>query len=110
VKVVFYRVAQEALNNIAKHSGARRVAARLECGPEGVNLRIQDDGLGFEPGAVTPDHMGMAIMRERAASIGAALQIETQPGQGTTVRLDWSPAGKEGIDEHASTDQGDAGR
>jgi nitrate/nitrite-specific signal transduction histidine kinase len=110
VKVVFYRVAQEALNNIAKHSGARRVAARLECGPNGVSLCIQDDGLGFEPGAVTPDHMGMAIMRERAASIGAALEIETQPGQGTMVKLDWSPARKEGLDEHASADQGDAGR
>jgi nitrate/nitrite-specific signal transduction histidine kinase len=110
VKVVFYRVAQEALNNIAKHSGARKVSAQLECGPDRLNLCIKDDGLGFEPGSITPDHMGMAIMRERASSIGARLTIDTQPGQGTMVKLDWGPARKEGLDEHSSANQGDAGR
>jgi nitrate/nitrite-specific signal transduction histidine kinase len=94
VKIVFYRVAQEALNNIAKHSGARLVELHLECQPGHVNLYIQDDGLGFEAGALTPDHMGMAIMRERADSIGADLKIESQLGQGTTVALDWRSAQK----------------
>jgi nitrate/nitrite-specific signal transduction histidine kinase len=89
VKIVFYRVAQEALNNIAKHSGARQVDLHLECQPGHMNLCIQDDGLGFEAGSLTPDHMGMAIMRERAHSIGASLKIESQAGQGTTVELDW---------------------
>jgi nitrate/nitrite-specific signal transduction histidine kinase len=92
VKIVFYRVAQEALNNIAKHSGARQVELQLECQPGQLNLRIQDDGLGFEPVSITPDHMGMAIMRERASSIGASLKIESQVGQGTTVELDWRSA------------------
>jgi len=95
VKIVFYRVAQEALNNIAKHSGARQVELRLECQPGQMNLSIKDDGLGFDPGAITPDHLGIAIMRERAGSIGASLKIESQPGQGTTVELDWRSTRKD---------------
>jgi len=89
VKLVFYRAAQEALNNIAKHSGARQVEIHLGCQAGHMNLCIKDDGLGFDPGAIPADHMGIAIMRERASSIGACLKIESQPGQGTTVELDW---------------------
>jgi nitrate/nitrite-specific signal transduction histidine kinase len=95
VKIVFYRVAQEALNNIAKHSGARQVDVHLECQTGGMNMLIKDDGLGFDPGCITPEHLGIAIMRERANSIGASLMIESQPGQGTTVELDWRSARKE---------------
>ncbi len=95
VKIVFYRVAQEALNNIAKHSGARQVDVRLECQPGQMNLLIKDDGLGFDPGSITPEHLGIAIMRERANSIGASLKIESQLGQGTTVELDWRSARKD---------------
>ena len=95
VKLVFYRVAQEAMNNIAKHSGARQVDIHLECQPGRLNLCIKDDGLGFEPDSLPPGHMGIAIMRERANSIGASLKIESQPGQGTTVELDWRSARKD---------------
>jgi signal transduction histidine kinase len=95
VKLVFYRVAQEVLNNIAKHSGARQVELRLECQPGRLNMLIKDDGLGFDPTSITPDHLGMAIMRERANSIGASLKIESQVGLGTTVELNWSSARKE---------------
>ena len=95
VKIVFYRVAQEALNNIAKHSGARQVDVRLECQPGQMNLFIKDDGLGFDPDSITSEHLGIAIMRERANSIGASLKIESQPGQGTTAELDWRSARKE---------------
>jgi two-component system nitrate/nitrite sensor histidine kinase NarX len=89
VKIVFYRVAQEALNNIAKHSGARQVDLRLECQPGQMKLFIKDDGLGFEPDSIPADHMGIVIMRERASSVGACLKIESQSGQGTTVNLEW---------------------
>jgi nitrate/nitrite-specific signal transduction histidine kinase len=95
VKVAFYRVAQEALNNIAKHAGARRVELHLDCQPGHLHLCIQDDGLGFDAGSIPPGHMGVAIMRERASSIGAFLKIESQLGQGTTVELDWRPAQKD---------------
>jgi two-component system nitrate/nitrite sensor histidine kinase NarX len=109
VKIVFYRVAQEALNNIAKHSGARQVELHLECQPGQMNLLIKDDGLGFDPDSIPPDHLGIAIMRERASSIGASLQIESQIGQGTTVELDWRSTRKEETDEYTSKDPGDAG-
>jgi nitrate/nitrite-specific signal transduction histidine kinase len=89
VKIVFYRVAQEALNNIAKHSGARQVSLHLEYQPSHLHLRIQDDGLGFDSSSIPPGHMGVAIMRERASSIGAELIIKSQPEQGTTVTLDF---------------------
>jgi two-component system nitrate/nitrite sensor histidine kinase NarX len=106
VKIVFYRVAQEALNNIAKHSGARQVELQLRCQPGHVNLCIQDDGLGFEPSLLPPGHMGVAIMRERAGSIGATLMIESQVGQGTTVELDWRAARKEEIDGYTPDNPG----
>jgi nitrate/nitrite-specific signal transduction histidine kinase len=92
VKIVFYRVAQEALNNIAKHSGAREVKLHLECQPGQMSLTIQDDGLGFEPDSMEPGHMGISFMRERASSIGACLSVESRMGQGTTVELDWRSA------------------
>jgi len=107
VKLVFYRVAQEALNNVAKHSGARQVDLHLECQPGQLSLFIKDDGLGFDPDSITPDHMGIAIMRERASSIGARLKIESQLSQGTTVELDWIQGRKDGTDEHYSDDPGD---
>jgi signal transduction histidine kinase len=92
VKLVYYRVAQEALNNIAKHSGARQVKLYLSCQPDQMKLTIEDDGLGFDPGAITPDHLGMAIMRERANSIGANLVIDSKVGTGTSVELVWNPS------------------
>jgi two-component system nitrate/nitrite sensor histidine kinase NarX len=60
-----------------------------------MNLMIKDDGLGFEAGSSTPDHLGIAIMRERAISIGAILKIESQVGVGTTVELAWISARKD---------------
>jgi nitrate/nitrite-specific signal transduction histidine kinase len=95
VKIVFYRVAQEALNNIAKHSGARQVELRLEYKSGHMNMLIKDDGLGFEPDAISPGHLGIAIMHERANSIEANLKIESQSGQGTTVELDWKQERKD---------------
>ena len=95
VKIVFYRVAQEALNNIAKYAGARQVDLHLECQPGQLSLLIKDDGLGFDPDSITPEHLGIAIMRERANSIGASLKIESQVSQGTTIELDWRSTRKD---------------
>lgn len=99
VKLVFYRVAQEALNNIAKHSGARQVDVYLECQTDHMVLKIKDDGLGFDPSAITPDHLGMAIMHERANSIGASLSIDSLIGIGTSVKLDWKPVREDEANE-----------
>ncbi len=79
------------MNNIAKHSGARHVELRLDCQPGHLHICIQDDGLGFDASAIPSGHLGVGIMRERAGSIGASLKIESQPGQGTTVAMDWAP-------------------
>lgn len=95
VKIVFYRVAQEALNNIAKHAGARQVTLSLQCNPDHLNLSIKDDGLGFDIGTIPPSHLGIGIMRERAGSIGARFSIESQIGLGTIVDLDWKPRWRE---------------
>ncbi|HET8567122.1 MAG TPA: sensor histidine kinase [Solirubrobacterales bacterium] len=86
-QLVVYRVAQEALSNAARHSGAGRVEVRLrrtEGG--GVVLEVADDGRGF---AFDESERGLGIggMRERALLIGAELTIESRPGRGTTVRL-----------------------
>lgn len=89
VKIGFYRIAQEALNNISKHSRARQVTIHLFEGPQGVQMEIRDDGIGFERGKHSPDHFGLAIMEERAQSIGACYRIESQPGSGTCIHVQW---------------------
>jgi signal transduction histidine kinase len=89
VKVALYRIAQEALNNVAKHSGARQATVRLCCGSKQVALHIVDDGQGFDVDAVPPTHLGVGIMRERAEAIGAELVIRSEPGRGTEVSASW---------------------
>jgi len=86
-QLVVYRVAQEALNNAARHSEAQRVEVRLRReGEGGVVLEVSDDGRGF---AFDESQRGLGIggMRERALLVGAELTIESRPGAGTTVRL-----------------------
>lgn len=90
VQIALYRIAQEALNNVAKHAGASYVSVDLRCRPDGVDLRIGDDGRGFNQGAVSPEHLGLGIMRERADAIGAVLCVESRPGHGTQVAVSWS--------------------
>jgi two-component system nitrate/nitrite sensor histidine kinase NarX len=89
VKIVFYRVTQEALNNIAKHAEASRVTINLACQPECVTLDVTDDGRGFDPDQVAPQKLGLGIMQERAVSIGAALALDSYPGNGTRLTLSW---------------------
>jgi ligand-binding sensor domain-containing protein/signal transduction histidine kinase len=89
-KVVLYRIAQEALNNIAKHAEANGVAIRIVCDAAKVELLVEDDGVGFDPDTVLPDHLGLSIMKERAETIGAELLVESKPNEGTRVKLVWS--------------------
>ncbi|MDX6604856.1 MAG: two-component system, NarL family, sensor histidine kinase UhpB [Solirubrobacterales bacterium] len=86
-QLVVYRVAQEALSNAARHSGAGRVDVRLRRrSGGGVELEVADDGRGFAFDE-SEGGLGIAGMRERALLIGAELTIESRPGRGTTVRL-----------------------
>jgi signal transduction histidine kinase len=90
VQVTFYRVAQEAFNNIMKHATAAEAWVQVDAQPQLARLTIRDDGLGFDPGASQPGHLGVGIMRERADRIGAEIEIKSQPGQGTEIILFWS--------------------
>ncbi len=82
-----FRIAQEALNNIVKHSGARRVDLRLHLA-EPFWIEVQDDGQGFEVEQARQGRgVGLSSMRERAAEIGWSLQIFSEPGSGTRIHL-----------------------
>jgi signal transduction histidine kinase len=91
VQVTLYRLCQEALSNIGKHAPeAQRVTLQLQHAPGAVELRIHDDGLGFDPDDTPAGHTGLSIMHERAESIGAALAISSRRGEGTTVNVRWT--------------------
>jgi signal transduction histidine kinase len=90
VQVALYRLCQEGLNNIAKHAGARRVDIQLQYETGAVELRIQDDGRGFDPEQTPPGHYGLSMMRERATAVGATLSITSQLGHGTEIVIRWA--------------------
>jgi signal transduction histidine kinase len=99
VQTNFYRIAQEALNNVVKHAQAEQVSMSLSTAslapqPDGgaryeVKLVIQDDGVGYSGDQRRSDQLGISIMQERAAAIRAHLIQESQPGHGTQVTLIW---------------------
>ena len=84
-----YRVAEESLQNIAKHSRAKSVSVRLGFKKGAVVLTIQDDGAGFDPKAVKGHGgLGLISMKERAHSVNGKLTITAQPGHGTQITLE----------------------
>jgi len=95
VKLVFYRVAQEALNNVSKHSGAKNAVLELNVNEDarlGIivgYLSVTDDGKGFDPQNRKSGRFGLGIMKERAESAGAKLKITSAAGCGTKVELEW---------------------
>ncbi len=107
VKLAFYRIVQEALNNVAKHSGAdtieielksrmpatirkpRRISTGRRVFSESVFLLIRDNGRGFDPKAVQGKQLGLGIMQERALNAQVQLSIRSKPGRGTEVTLRW---------------------
>jgi ligand-binding sensor domain-containing protein/signal transduction histidine kinase len=102
VHVALYRIAQEALNNVVKHAHASQVTIRLCCLPQTageqkrrVELYVRDDGCGFDPSGVSPDRLGLGIIRERAQAIGATLEIGSQRGCGTQITAVWQEGEKQ---------------
>lgn len=84
-----YRVAQEALTNIGKHARPNRVSVTAHVHDHRLRLTIEDDGLGFDGHAAPGSHhLGLAGVRERLASIGGELSVETAMGKGTTIYAD----------------------
>jgi signal transduction histidine kinase len=94
VRVIAYRIAQEALTNVRVHARATRVDVGLEEARGGLLLTIADDGVGFDPGRAEagprPGHLGLTSMRERATMAGGWHRIDSRPGQGTVVKF-WLP-------------------
>src|SRR5262249_37301868 len=83
----FWRVAQEAVTHVERPGTASRLQVRWWCDGSSAVLQVSDDGRGFSPGVNgRPDSYGILGMRERAASIGATLDIDSVEGQGATVR------------------------
>lgn len=98
VRVILYRIAQEALVNVRKHAHATKVEIALEEGDEGYTLQVRDDGVGFEPSAISDpslSHIGLTSMRERASLAGGWFRIESTSGSGTIAEA-WLPQAEEG--------------
>ena len=94
-EVHLLRIVQEALANVHKHAQARHACVRLQAGPQGLTLEVEDDGRGM-PSAVYSQpvalsdvrgHFGLRIMRERAEAMGGQLSLHSAPGQGTRVQV-----------------------
>jgi signal transduction histidine kinase len=85
-----FRIAQEALQNALRHAQAARIEVRLEDGGGRLLLTVADDGRGFDPAApvLRSRRLGLTSMEERASELGGRLSVESQPGSGTTVRLE----------------------
>jgi signal transduction histidine kinase/ligand-binding sensor domain-containing protein len=95
------RIAQEAITNAVRHSGARTIEVALDSTPEQLRLTVRDDGAGFSVNGhdlQQPGHYGLIGMRERATQIQGKLQVESAIGQGTTVKLELDVARKKNAD------------
>jgi signal transduction histidine kinase len=86
VKEALFRIAQEALNNTAKHAQASHVELRLTSLGETLVAEIRDDGAGFDAGGEFPGHLGLQSMRERALRLGGKVEVISATGHGTIVR------------------------
>jgi signal transduction histidine kinase len=87
VKEILYRISQEAIHNIVKHAHATQVALVLECSENQICLEITDNGIGFDPLAAYPGHLGLQSMRERAVQCQGQIQIDSAPDRGTKIQF-----------------------
>jgi len=84
-----YRIAQEALGNVAKHAKAKQAGVRLTRSDSRVCLVVSDDGVGFNPeGSGKAGGLGLINMRERVAQLNGTFEFESKPGHGTTVKVE----------------------
>lgn len=109
VETTLFRIVQEALTNVAKHAGAGQVTVALARIAGGVELVVADDGVGMDPGRTCSQAAGsgwgLAIMAERARSVGAGFRISAQPGQGTRIEVHIANGLWETTDDHHGTDR-----
>lgn len=89
VKITLYRIAQEALNNASRHADPSRIKVYCSSDQEIIHMTVRDDGKGFNYSEKLNSRMGLGIMQERAGDIGASLGVESFPGSGTTIKVEW---------------------
>ena len=89
--VAIYRIAQEALHNVASHARATRVRLRFRTLDDAVELRIVDDGIGLPLNGNRREGLGLTTMRERAESLGGRFSLVSAPGKGCQIRVRWRP-------------------
>jgi signal transduction histidine kinase len=97
---------QEALSNVRKHSGATKVSVALRSTRTFVGLVVTDNGDGFDPRRLDHERLGLAGISERVRLLGGAVEIETSPGAGTTVRAtlpQWRPTTPAAATVYAAT-------
>ena len=104
--MALFRIAQEALQNVSRHSGAGEAWVMLDLTGPAARLTVRDDGRGFDEATVTPEHFGLAIMRERAADAGVVVAVDSAPGAGTTVTAEWRQDGASMTEGGAVPDAG----
>jgi PAS domain S-box-containing protein len=85
VEDALYRIGQEGLHNVVRHAAASRAGVEISRVPDGVLLRVVDDGRGFDPATVPDGHLGLTGMRARAERLGGRFQVRSGPGEGTIV-------------------------
>jgi len=97
VKINVFRIIQEALSNVVKHAGAREAMISIDFMPDGIEVKVRDDGRGMD-GSPRGDraHLGLATMRERAELLGGELEVSSAPGEGTLVYLQVPKRNEEG--------------
>jgi signal transduction histidine kinase len=83
-----YRLALEALANVVKHARASSATVHIAARDDTVSIEVSDDGRGFDPGAVGPEHFGLRSMRGRVADLGGRLEVMSTPGRGTVLRVE----------------------
>jgi PAS domain S-box-containing protein len=89
VQIALYRICQETLNNIAKHSWATQVEIDISYDQDAIQLRLCDNGRGFDPDRIASGHYGLEMIRERAEAVDADLEIASLPGEGTEISFRW---------------------
>jgi signal transduction histidine kinase len=89
VATAIFRIVQEAVVNAAKHAHAHRIEIQVDATGRDVGVAVVDDGSGFDPDTVKPHSRGLALMQDRAAAVGADVQVRSQVGAGTRVLLTW---------------------
>ena len=98
-KIVLFRIVQEALSNVRKHSGASSVSVVLDSKPRFLNLTISDDGCGFDSRNLVGDRLGLAGIAERVRLLGGVVEVASHPGEGASVRAtlpQWRPSTSSG--------------